>query len=373
MSNHLRHCPKHRKPLPCPHCAVATPIVQLPTIPGFVSTSLPHEYESYKGVWVCIHCSRNDHSATPSPDVCSKRNIAIANQTSTGKELDKKIAERERRAKAAVARRKKNADQRAAIKEALRIPAAVRLAEEKEKQLQKKLEDKAQQSAGAACFSNHYQTGGGKELSGGDYLKEKLRKADAKEELDFGGRRVTPEGVGQRPGIRGDGSPDKDSCPNPWTPRAQEAAVNKLKKPIIQGAVFSVKLADKDWTKSPAYECIPDFFIEVLPLRYQIRCTKCGAAQDDEQTVAEDCFTCWQCLAPHDGDEMSYVCRLCGDLSEGKKGAACHMSDIHGGEKKDSPNLDQRFGNVLQRWLRGGKKPPNIEKAHRKVKAEVTA
>jgi len=22
MSSHLRHCPKHRKPLPCPHCAL---------------------------------------------------------------------------------------------------------------------------------------------------------------------------------------------------------------------------------------------------------------------------------------------------------------------------------------------------------------
>src|SRR6266480_3025797 len=27
MSTHLRHCPKHRKPLPCPHCALAASAV----------------------------------------------------------------------------------------------------------------------------------------------------------------------------------------------------------------------------------------------------------------------------------------------------------------------------------------------------------
>jgi hypothetical protein len=288
------------------------------------------------------------------------------NQTSAWKQFDKKSAERERRAAAARERRKKNADQLAAIKQALRVPPEVRKAEAKKQQ-----KDIHTGSADAAVFSNHYQTGGGKELSGGDYLNEKLRKADAEEELDFGGRRVTPEGAGQRPGIRGDGSPDKDSSPNPWTPWAQEAAVRNPKKPIIQGAVFSVKLADKDWTKSPAYECIPHYFVEVLPLRYQIRCTKCGVAQDDEQTVAEDRFVCRNCGAQHDGDEMDYACKLCGELCEGKEGAAYHMTNAHGEE--DAEGHIPRFGNVLQRWVKGGKKPPNIEKALRKVKAEVTA
>ncbi len=124
MSNHLRHCPKHRKPLPCAHCAKAVTIVQPPTLPGFVSTSLPHEYERHKDVWVCIHCNRNDHSDTPNPGLCSKRNIAIVNKASTGKELDKKFAERERRAAKECARRKAKADQLVAIREALKTPVA---------------------------------------------------------------------------------------------------------------------------------------------------------------------------------------------------------------------------------------------------------
>lgn len=46
MSSHLRHCPKHRKPLPCSHCALATKPVQTavavmdpPTAPSDASTS----------------------------------------------------------------------------------------------------------------------------------------------------------------------------------------------------------------------------------------------------------------------------------------------------------------------------------------------
>src|SRR5258708_22056093 len=30
MSNHLRYCPKHRKPLPCPHCALTAKPAQAP-------------------------------------------------------------------------------------------------------------------------------------------------------------------------------------------------------------------------------------------------------------------------------------------------------------------------------------------------------
>src|SRR5882762_346281 len=32
MSSHLRHCPKHRKPLPCPHCALAAKPAQAPAV-----------------------------------------------------------------------------------------------------------------------------------------------------------------------------------------------------------------------------------------------------------------------------------------------------------------------------------------------------
>jgi hypothetical protein len=364
VSNHLRHCPKHRKPLPCAHCAVTAPIVQPITIPGFVSTSLPHEYKRYKDVWVCIHCNRNDHSDIPSADVCPKRNIATTNKASTGKEIDKKIAERERRAKAARARRKEKADQLAAIKEALKIPAAVRLAAAKEKQRQERVDD----HYAAMATSNHYRTSG-KEDSGGDYVADVQKAIDANEAQGFGGRRVTPEGVGQRFGVSG--LPDEGSTREPWTKESEAVAVAKPGTQIIDGDVFKVKLAEKDWTKSPAYECIPDYFIEILPLRYQIRCINCGAVQDDEQTVSEDRFICRKCQTSHDGGDMNYVCRLCGDLSEGKRGAARHMINVHGDPALPSHNA--RFGNVLRRWLRGGKKPPNIEKARRKAKAEVTA
>jgi hypothetical protein len=365
MSSHLRHCPKHRKPLPCAHCAVATPIIQLITVPGFISTTLPHEYKRYKDVWVCIHCNHNDHADTPSTDVCSKRNIAIVNQTSAWKQFDKKIAERERRAKAARERRQKNADQLAAIKESLRIPAAVRIAAAREKQRQERSEPKVPQGI---VFSNHYRSSG-REVSGGDYVTEIQEAIDGKRAQDFGGKRVTPQGIGHRFGMSN--TPDEESTRDPWTKNSEEVAVAKPQTPIIDGDIFKVKLADADWTKSPAYECIPHYFVEMLPLHYQIRCTKCGAAQDDSETVAEDCFVCRNCGASHDGEEMNYVCRLCGDLSEGKKGAAHHMTNAHGNEGLEGHV--QSFGNVLQRWLRGGKKPPNIEKAIRKAGKQVTA
>ena len=32
MSSHLRHCPKHRKPLPCPHCKLAAKSAQTPPV-----------------------------------------------------------------------------------------------------------------------------------------------------------------------------------------------------------------------------------------------------------------------------------------------------------------------------------------------------
>jgi hypothetical protein len=281
--------------------------VQPSTLPGFVSTNLPHEYKRYKDVWVCIHCNHNDHSDSPSTDICSKRNIAIVNHASATKELDKKHAEKDRRAAVERARRKKKADQLAAIKEALRIPAAVRIAAAKEKQRQERLEPKVPQEI---VFSNHYRSSG-REVSGDDYVTEIQEAIDGKRAQDFGGKRVTPQGVGHRFGMRDDTdtTPDEESTRDPWVKTSEEVAVAKPWTPIIDGDIFKVKLADADWTKSPAYECIPHYFVEMLPLRYQVRCTKCGAAQDDGQTVAEDCFTCWQCHAPHDGDEMSYVCR----------------------------------------------------------------
>ena len=106
-----------------------------------------------------------------------------------------------------------------------------------------------------------------------------------------------------------------------------------------------------------------------------MRCTKCGAAQEDEpvffdgeyyQTPVEDNFTCWRCGESHDGYETSYICHLCGDISRGKNYAARHMENVHGDPTLPAHNA--RFGDVLRGWVKGGKKAPNIEKAHRKVK-----
>ncbi len=38
MSSHLRHCPKHRKPLPCPHCALTAKSTQAPSATATKST-----------------------------------------------------------------------------------------------------------------------------------------------------------------------------------------------------------------------------------------------------------------------------------------------------------------------------------------------
>jgi len=309
------------------------------------------EYRYANDKWICVYCSHHasedDITATGMPAVraCPVRTVIKGN----GKDFVKKLAVRERRASAERERRKRKADQLAAIKEALRVPVAACLAATKEQERVRKAEERA-------VHPIHDRTGGGKELSGGDYLKEKLEDADAEQ---FGGRRVTPEGTGHR----SDDTPD--SSPDPWSSGAEEAAVRKPKNPIIEGGVFSVKLNDKDEKKSPAYECISHFFITMLPLRYQLRCIGCGATQDDAQTVSEEHFVCGQCGLKNGGDDLSYICHLCSDVVDGLRNAAHHMVSVHGDEAL--PTHDSRFGNVLRRWVKGGKKPPNLSKVGRKA------
>jgi|SRR5271157_812091 len=391
MSTHLRHCPKHRKPLPCPHCAlIAAPVPELRPAstaepaeitapaprPVTVEPAVPVLLCDYHRVsdetpWICTYCR---HRATeddiiaegiPAKRVCSAQNIDRANKEALKKEMDKESTERERRAKAARERRKKQADELAAIRERLRRPRVVCIVEAKEETPERGIHDR---------------TGGEKEISGGDCLGKTLLHLQGEDKDLFGvrgGKRVVPEGVGQRLGMREDnphedGTFDSDSCPDPWSSRAEATAVARPRTPIIKGETFSVKLNDKDERNSPAYECLKFYFDVYLALHYRVCCTKCGAVQDDdEQTVAEENYTCWRCHAEHAvDDDRLFVCKLCGVAIDGERGAACHMMAVHGDET--SPNHDPRFGNVLRRWLRGGRKPPNLDKARRRAKKTVT-
>jgi hypothetical protein len=324
------------------------------------------EYHHAGEQWICVYCSHHasedDMTAAgvPAARVCPTKTINKENV----KALDKKHAERERRAAAARARRKTKADQLAAIKEALRTPPEIRIAAAKQKELEERLAAREKKLPSD-------KTGGYKEISGGGIAEEIMLVADAPQT-----GRVTPDGVGHRPGTssdtdNGNGTADEEATRDPWTQGSEEIAVRNSKSQIIPGSVFEVKLNNKDERDTPAYHSIPHYFIEVLTLRYRVRCTKCGAVQDDEHTVAEDQFTCWQCHAHHDGYEPNYVCRLCGDISTGADGAAYHMTNAHGDEAL--PGHDSRFGNVLQRWVKGGKKPPNITRTVKRAEKKVTA
>jgi hypothetical protein len=316
--------------------------------------------------FVCLYCRHiaadDDMTASgiPASRTCPNQMIEQQNKAAARRVFDKKIKEKERRAKAEKDRRQKKRDQLAAIKAALRVPAAERLAEAKRQEAEKKEQERdARRSLGS---NQKYITGGG-------LIDDILLKKD-EEEFGFGGRRVSPEGTGHRPGARSDeddGSPDPDSSPlNPWAQGSEEWAVAHPNTPILQGTTFPVKLNQEDETKSPAFLSVPHFFYEIDTFRFKIFCTKCGVSQDDgTESLPEDHYDCWQCGAPHDGYEPSYVCRLCGDASTGKAGAARHMLNVHGNE--NSPAHDSRFGDVLRRWNRGGRKPPNVGKARRKA------
>src|SRR5277367_3374851 len=126
MSNHFRYCPKHRKPLPCPHCALAQTVVQPNTLPGFVSDDLKCDYQLFEGAWVCVYCARPADMTADGPAVtaCAPRNIKKEDSKNIIKEIDRNHADKDRRAKAEKDRRKAKADQIAAIKKALQTPVA---------------------------------------------------------------------------------------------------------------------------------------------------------------------------------------------------------------------------------------------------------
>jgi hypothetical protein len=124
--NHKRHCPKHRKPLPCAHCALTTAVIQPVTIPGFVP-DMPCEFKLYDGVWFCVHCAHrvtDDGNGPPVHSCSGQARIKRLNKATRRKEIDKDQAEKDRRAERERHRRKTKTDQLAAIKLALKIPIA---------------------------------------------------------------------------------------------------------------------------------------------------------------------------------------------------------------------------------------------------------
>jgi hypothetical protein len=326
------------------------------------------QYHRARDQWICVYCSHkaseDDMTASgiPASRICSAQNILRQNRETVGKELGKKFAERERRAGAERERRKKKADQLAAIKEALRTPPEIRIAAAKEKERQEKAEVQANKLPSD-------RTGGFKEISGGGILEETLTILDAPQT-----GRVTPEGVGHRPGARDnstDDIPDSTENHNPWSGLSEVIAVERPNAPIIPGSIFLVKLNDKDERDTPAYQSVPHFFTEMMPLRYRLRCMNCAAVQDDDFTVSEEHFVCGRCGTKNGGDDLNYICRLCGVVAEDRTTAAHHMETAHGDET--APGHDTRFGDVLQRWVKGGKKPPNIQRTVKRAQKQVTA
>jgi hypothetical protein len=293
--------------------------------------------------WICLYCRHtatdNDITAAgvPAARVCAAQSIERENKSTLFKQLDKKQAERERRAAAARARRKLKADQLAAIRNSLRTPVAELLAEAEKKIQEEKLE---------ARMSRRPKI----EVSGGGYLEQILTVLGVPKT-----GRVVPQGVGQRPGQQ---YYSPDGTRDPWVKSSEEIAVAKPRTPIIDGARFTVKLNGKDERSTPAYQCISDFFIQMLFQRYEIRCTKCGAAQDDDVTVAEEEFTCWQCGTVHGGDEVAFICRFCYDMLSGQDAAASHAERVHGDEAL--PTHNPRWGNALRRWSRTGKRKRKV-------------
>src|ERR1700674_4939533 len=100
----------------------------VPPLQPPIPTESMCEYHRYKNLWICLYCSHRasqDDITTegiPATRICSAQNIERQNKEALGKKLDAKYAEMERRAAVARARRKKKADQLAAIKQALKTP-----------------------------------------------------------------------------------------------------------------------------------------------------------------------------------------------------------------------------------------------------------
>jgi hypothetical protein len=113
-------------PLPCRHCAAATPIIQPSTFPGFVQTDIPCEYRLHEGAWICLYCAVPAEMTTDGPAIrmCSIQGIDRTNKEARNKELDEQEAKRERKRVRERERRKNKREELAAIKKKLKTPIA---------------------------------------------------------------------------------------------------------------------------------------------------------------------------------------------------------------------------------------------------------
>jgi len=235
----------------------------------------------------------------------------------------------QKRAQAARDRRKRNAEQLDAIKKALRTPITeIKKAAEEQARLDK--EAKVLGSMNRGKWMTDAPTGMGElVLTGGSKEMELVAGARGRAaalgspksnpqtgtafwpENDRG--RIVPEGTG--PGDRED---DTDAS----------------------GSKFRVKLNDFD-SDGLFQELFHIYFVRIEP-----------GELDDLNTG-------------------NLVCSLCKRRFYWERRCKAHIEAVHGDERE--PEHDSRYGNVIYKYLKCGRKMPNIKKAIKKAKREVTA
>ena len=353
MSNHLRHCPKHRRPLPCPHCALSSKPAET-TVAMLEPETAPV-------------------AAEPAP-----LGTPVPPETETL--LDS--IEKGKAAKYQRERRKLKAEQLAAIKKALQTPIAeIKIAAEEQTRLDKLA--RAQTGLRRGLFLTDAPTGKGELVTGGYDSEQMGLVAAARDRAAVLGSptgdsdsdeeywpendrcRVKPEGTGQNPGDREDDAADDDPD------SSEDAKDNKDERgkdaDILPGEKFFVKLNDFD-NDGLLAELVSFYFVKFYEFRSDdyFFCVWCGAKGESDSTE----LVCRRCGATHAGDPKIFICRLCGIVCYGDKAAKKHIEDSHGDDRESGH--DPRFGNVIYRYLKGGRKMPNIQKAIKKAKADVT-
>jgi hypothetical protein len=289
--------------------------------------------------------------------------------------------EREKAAKRARERRKRNAGQLAAIKKALRTPVAeIKKAAGEATKAEKERTRLPSMEAGR--FVTDAPTGKGELVLGGgskemDFMagarQRGVQLGDATFDSETGDacwpegdrRRVKPEGTGQRPGDREDDREDDD--PGATSDAQDNRTEAGEDADILFGDKFFVKLNDRDNDKVLT-ELVGFYFIEFSEFSSEyFFCAQCGTKGEADSTE----LVCRNCGAIHTGEFKFFVCRLCQTVCGSDTASKKHVEDIHGDDRES--HHDRRFGNIIYRYLRGGRKTPNIGKAIKKAKADRTA
>jgi hypothetical protein len=334
----FRFCPKHKKPLPCKHCemiASAPKPIQAPPVSSTVRKKI-------------------------------EESLAIAVVETSGPPLSIEQQKKQIRAQQARDRRKRNAEQLAAIKEKLKTPIAeIRRAAEEQAKLDRKV--RALSSLRRGSFLIDAPTGKGELVTGG-YDSEQIELvAGTRERAAILGSptfdpetgeeywpendrgRVVPEGTGHRPG---DGEDDEEDDGPDSTDEARDNRTERDKDaPILPGTTFQVKLKDgKEDQKAHDYDLLLGVLVSSYCAETQIfknefaYCASCGA----KQQRAESVYTCIRCQAKNGGDNGHlHICRLCGSECDGFVEAKQHIHRVHGSES--NPEHDDRFGDITRR------------------------